>query len=188
MAFTVASIFTTTPFFRPLDSWLPMPTMSTRPSGKISATTATTLEVPMSSATMRFLFSLAMSGSLLAGGSLGGTLVRVHGETARVAQVDVVDSLARSAKGLRVHRDEARDAVFDPVPLGVAPELQRDAARELHLPGEARAEHHLRRRETERGERVPEGDVAPGDLGLASRRPGEQGKRFVAPAAEQLAL
>src|SRR5437762_959062 len=38
--------------------------MSIRPSGKSSATSAATLEVPMSRATMRFLFSLAMSDSL----------------------------------------------------------------------------------------------------------------------------
>src|SRR5215471_4647440 len=192
IAFTVVSMLTTTPFFRPFDSWPPMPTMSMRPSGKSSATTATTLEVPMSSATMRFLFSLAMSGPPVSVGigraDLDCALGCVYGETVRVAQVDVVNSLARSAEGLRVHRDKARDSVLDAVPLGVAPELQREAARELHLPGEARAERHLRRREPERSERLPEGDVAPDDVGLASSRSGEQRKRFVAPAAEHLAV
>src|SRR5439155_1371803 len=42
--------------------------MSMRPSGKSSATIAATLEVPMSRATMRFLFSLAMSDSLARAG------------------------------------------------------------------------------------------------------------------------
>src|SRR5215831_3302992 len=196
IALTVASMFTTTPFFRPFDSWPPMPTTSTRPSGKSSATTATTLEVPMSSATMRFLFSLAMSGPPFHVGigrprferALAHALVRPHGEPVRIAQVDVVDALPRPGEGLGVHRDEARDAVLDPVSLGVAPELHRDAVRELHLPGEARAEQHLRRRETDRSERVPESEVAPDNLGLAARRPGEEGERFLALPKEQLAL
>src|SRR5262249_43298590 len=158
IALTVASMFTTTPFFSPFDSCPPRPTTSTRPSGKSSATTATTFEVPMSSATMRFLFSLAMSGSSVRAGlsrcdldrAPGRALAHPHCEAVRVAQVDVVDPLARPAQGLRVDRHEARDAVLDAVPLGVAPELQRRAVGELHLPGHARGEQHLRRSEPER--------------------------------------
>ena len=40
---TVDSMFTTTPFFRPRDGWLPMPMISSAPSGLISPTMATTL-------------------------------------------------------------------------------------------------------------------------------------------------
>src|SRR5450759_2081492 len=60
MALTVASMLTTTPFFRPLDSCPPMPMMFSRLSGSSSATIATTLEVPISRPTTRFLFSLLM--------------------------------------------------------------------------------------------------------------------------------
>ena len=61
IAATVASMFTTTPFFRPLDSWLPMPSIASAPSGPSSPTRHATLEVPMSRATMRFLFSLGIA-------------------------------------------------------------------------------------------------------------------------------
>ena len=54
---TVASILTTTPFFKPLEGCWPKPRISSAPSGVISATIATILDVPMSSATSRFLVS-----------------------------------------------------------------------------------------------------------------------------------
>ena len=60
MPATVDSMLTTTPFFRPLDSWLPMPSTSSVPSGASSATSAATLEVPMSRPTTRLRFSLAI--------------------------------------------------------------------------------------------------------------------------------
>src|SRR5512135_913535 len=53
-------MLTTTPFFSPLDSCPPMPMMFSRLSGSSSATIATTLEVPISRPTTRFLFSLLM--------------------------------------------------------------------------------------------------------------------------------
>src|SRR5262252_7929382 len=175
MAFTVASMFTTTPFFSPLDSWPPMPTMSMRPSGNSSATTATTLEVPMSSATMRFLFSLAMSDSLVTvgpgarglGGALGCVLGCVDGEAVGVAQVDVVDPLARRGER-RVRRDEAREAVLDVVALGVASQLDREPVRQPQLPREARGEQHLAGLQPERSEQIAERDVAAHDLDFAA--------------------
>src|SRR5262249_41027332 len=120
--------------------------------------------------------------------TLARALAGPHREPVRVAQVDVIDALARPGEGLGVHRDEARDPILDAVALGVAPELHRDAVRELHLPGEARGEQHLRRREAERSKRVAESKIAPDDLGLAARRPGEKGKRLLALPGEQLAL
>src|SRR5690606_19556930 len=47
------SMFTTTPFFRPREGCEPIPTTSIAPSGVISPTIATTLEVPMSKPTNR---------------------------------------------------------------------------------------------------------------------------------------
>jgi len=60
MALTVSSILTTTPFFRPLESWLPIPMTLSRPSGVISATSATIFEVPISRPTTSSLLSLLM--------------------------------------------------------------------------------------------------------------------------------
>ncbi len=60
IAATVASMFTTTPFFSPFDSWLPRPSTSSAPSARSSATRHTTFAVPMSSATIRFLLSRAI--------------------------------------------------------------------------------------------------------------------------------
>src|SRR5690242_6670895 len=125
IAFTVASMFTTTPFFRPLDSWPPMPTISMRPSGKSSATIATTLEVPMSRATMRFLFSLAMSDSFVR--QLEDIEARrlrdANREPVGIAKVDVVRTLPGLADRLRECRDEPRQTLLDSVLFGVAAEL-----------------------------------------------------------------
>src|SRR5215510_13949946 len=113
-----------------------MPTMSTRPSGNSSATTATTFEVPISRAMIRFLLSLAMSDSLVRRGERHGpgrfrrAPGCVHGEAVGVAQVHVVGALPRLPQGLREDRDELREPVLDPVPLGVAPEVDREAVRE----------------------------------------------------------
>src|SRR5690606_14732534 len=52
---TVDSIFTTTPFFMPRDGCEPIPTISSSPSVPISPTSATTLEVPISSPTIILL-------------------------------------------------------------------------------------------------------------------------------------
>ncbi len=58
MAPTVASMFTTMPFFMPDDSCMPAPITSSVPSGLISATMHAIFDVPMSSPTIKFLFSL----------------------------------------------------------------------------------------------------------------------------------
>src|SRR3954463_14663384 len=59
-------MLTTTPFFNPLESCWPRPITSWRPSDITSATTATTLEVPISRPTIRFFasFVIGLSYSL----------------------------------------------------------------------------------------------------------------------------
>ncbi|MCY1355027.1 hypothetical protein D9M69_414290 [compost metagenome] len=49
---TVDSMLTTTPFFRPRDGCVPIPTISNWPSAVTSPTSATTLEVPISRPTI----------------------------------------------------------------------------------------------------------------------------------------
>src|SRR5882724_5542372 len=194
IALTVDSMFTTTPFFRPLDSCAPMPTMSMRASGKSSATIATTLDVPMSRATMRFLFSLGMSDFLvrkpqgLRPRGVGDPPGQAQGEAAGVAQIDVVEALPRLGERLRERRDEARQSVLDAVLLRVAPELDGEAVRKLELPGKARAEEHLPGLEAEGSEQVPESKVAARDLAFGARRAREHRERGVALPAEQLPL
>src|SRR6185503_11588727 len=111
IAFTVASMFTTTPFFSPLDSWPPVPMMSMRPSGKSSATIATTLDVPMSRATMRFLFSLGMSDSLARAGLGHGGLRDAQRKTVGVAQVYVLEAVPGLSERLRVHGHDPGEAL-----------------------------------------------------------------------------
>ena len=61
MLCTVASMLTTTPRLRPLPEAMPRPAILSAPSGMTSATTAITLEVPMSNPITRSLYSFAMS-------------------------------------------------------------------------------------------------------------------------------
>ena len=60
MLCTVASMLTTTPRLRPLPGAMPKPAILSWPSGITSATTAITLEVPMSRPTTRSLYSFAI--------------------------------------------------------------------------------------------------------------------------------
>src|SRR5690349_14998395 len=141
IAATVASMFTTTPFLSPRESWLPMPRTSSVPSGPSSATSAATLEVPMSRPTMRLRFSLAIRSALPAR--------HAQREAVRVAQVDMGKLLRQGGRvalreppqGLREHGDEAREALLDRL-AAVAAELEREAAREPQLPGVARRQYH----------------------------------------------
>src|SRR5712691_4687711 len=97
--------------------------MSTRPSGKSSATIAATLEVPMSRATIRFLFSLAMSGSLARARLGPGDRGNAQGEAVGIAQVDIVETLPGVPEGLRVYGDEPSKTVLDAVLVRFVPEL-----------------------------------------------------------------
>src|SRR5882672_7460243 len=97
--------------------------MSMRPSGKSSATIAATLEVPISRATMRFLFSLAMSDSLARAGLGPGDLGNAQSKAVGVAQVDIVETLPGLPEGLQVYGDEPRKTALDAVLVRVVPEL-----------------------------------------------------------------
>src|SRR2546423_14084581 len=108
--------------------------MSMRPSGKSSASSAATLEVPMSRATMRFLFALPMSGSF-AHPRLGpGDIGNAQGKAVGIAQVDVVETLPGLAEGLRVYGDEPCKTSLDAVLVRVVSKLHREPVGELDLP------------------------------------------------------
>src|SRR5499426_3774142 len=138
IADTVASMLTTTPFFRPFDSWPPMPRISSAPSGRSSATRQATLEVPMSSATIRSLSSFAISRLIFPVSNPLG-VADPQREAVRIAQVDVLVLLAGELQGRLVDLDEALEALLRGV--GVAAEHDVQAVGQAQLPGEARGQH-----------------------------------------------
>src|SRR5436309_14827109 len=124
--------------------------MSMRPSGKSSATIAATLEVPMSRATMRFLFSLAMSDSLARAGLGPGDLGNAQRKAVGVAQVDIVETVPGLAEGLRVDGDEPGKTALDAVLVRVVPELHGEPVGEPDLPCQSGAQQDLPGLEGER--------------------------------------
>src|SRR6266508_2436147 len=165
-----------------------MPMMSRRPSGNISATIATTLEVPMSRATMRFLFSLAMSDSLACAGLGPGDLGNAQRKAVGVAQVDIVGTMPGLPDGLRVYGDEPGETAVDAVFVRDTPELHGKTVREPELPGKSRTEQNLPRLEGKRGEQTPKRKVALRDFAFATGGPGEDRQRGVALPAEKLSM
>src|SRR5712664_3402101 len=161
-----------------------------RPSGKSSATIATTLDVPMSRATMRFLFSLAMSGSLAcrSPGLAPCRLRNAYRKTVGVAQVDIVGTIRGLPESLRVYGDEPRQTAVDTVLVRVVPESHGESIGELDLPRQSGAQQDLLGFERERGQQTPKGKVALRDFALATRRPGEDRQRCVALSEEKLSM
>src|SRR6267143_6973637 len=117
--------------------------MSMRPSGKSSATIAATLEVPMSRATMRFLFSLAMSDSLARAGLGPRDLGNAQGKAVGIAQVDIIETMPGLPKGLRVYGDEPGKTALDAVLVRFVPELHGEPVGELDLPRQSGAQQDL---------------------------------------------
>src|SRR5258706_365183 len=105
--------------------------MSMRPSGKSSATIAATFEVPMSRATMRFLFSLAMSDSLARAGLGATALGNAQRKAVGVAQVDIVQTAPGLSECLRVYRHEPRETFVDAVFVRVTSELHAETLESL---------------------------------------------------------
>src|SRR5690606_34239434 len=121
MAWTVDSMFTTTPFFMPEEACMPVPTISSLPSGPATPTIATTLEVPMSSPTIICsLLALAMGRplhvcllSVFCGIAVGSPQ---HRHALAVADIDVVDLVETHREGLVPDLEEALDLVGDLAP------------------------------------------------------------------------
>src|SRR6266853_501523 len=162
--------------------------MSMRPSGKSSATIAATFEVPMSRATMRFLFSLAMSDSLARAGLGAGALGNAQRKAVGVAQVDIVQTVPGLSECLRVYRNEPRETFVDAVFVRVTSELHGETVGEPELPGKTRAQQNLAGLEGQRGQQTPKGKVAPRDFAFAAGGPGEDRQRGVALPAEKLSM
>src|SRR5687768_8281924 len=117
-------MFTTTPFFRPRDGCEPRPTTSMLPSAPISPTRATTLEVPISSPTIRGLsLRLATSRSSRA-------RAPADCEAIGIAQVHI----GNLAGARRHHARRRPHEAFEALVHLLAPQSQRHAVVQCDLP------------------------------------------------------
>src|SRR5580765_864510 len=178
IAATVASMFTTTPFFRPFDSWPPMPRISSEPSARSSATRHATLEVPMSSATMRSLLSLAIVSAV--------QLRHAQGEAVGITQIHILVPARDPAERRGKRIDEAGQARLGTV--GVAPKHDLQAAVQPELPGAALGKHHALELRAERRHRLGEAQVALRHFELGAGGGEEQRQARVGRAVEALAV
>src|SRR6202043_714941 len=110
---TVASILTTTPFFKPLESDCPRPMTSWRPSDNTSATTATTLEVPMSRPTIKFFASLVISFRFILFPCQTGQHQSVVFErhAIRIAQIHILNLPVHLLQQLRIDPNQSHDPI-----------------------------------------------------------------------------
>src|SRR5687768_14590712 len=148
MALTVVSMFTTTPFLRPREGWLPMPMISTPPSGLISATMAAILEVPTSSPTISRLVSLAFICLPLCqtfapfwGILLVPQLGNAHRESIGITQIHVIDFSSEWRERPPICGNEAVQPCLDLF----ASEFEGGPFFQPHLPRAARRYLHLLR-------------------------------------------
>src|SRR6516225_8137552 len=137
---TVDSMLTTTPFFSPREGWEPRPSSSIEPSRATSPTSATTLEVPMSSPTMRLRSARLSIVTAVLPRAMGAVAAPADGEPVRVPHIHVGDVLAALRDQLQRGVHEFLDALID---LASSQAL-RDAVGEIGLPGAARIEPQRR--------------------------------------------
>src|SRR5690348_13672728 len=108
---TVDSMLTTTPFFSPREGCEPTPSSSIEPSAPASPTSDTTLEVPMSSPTIRFRSErLSIVATFPASGMGGRSAAPADGKTICVTHVDVGDFLATLSDQLQCGAHELLEA------------------------------------------------------------------------------
>src|SRR5690349_14228479 len=137
---TVDSMLTTTPFLRPREGWEPMPSTSMDPSRPTSPTKATTLEVPMSSPTMRFLSERLSIPVTVFFSTVRCSAPPSNCKPVRVAHVDIGDIAASLCNELQSCVDE----FFEPFVNLSASEPHRDSIGEIEFPRSAGIETHRR--------------------------------------------
>src|SRR5215469_7852677 len=133
---TVDSMLTTTPFFSPREGCDPSPSSSIAPSRPTSPTSATTLEVPMSSPTMRLRSARLSIVTAVLPRTAGGVAAPADGETVRVPHIHVGNVLAALRDELQRGAHEFLEALID---LAAA-QAHGDPVGEIDLPGAARIE------------------------------------------------
>src|SRR4051812_406113 len=150
-------MLTTTPFFSPFDSCEPMPRISSAPSGPSSDTRHATFDVPISSATTRFLFSFGMLGLRPA--------FHAQRKTIGITQIHHLRHTVRAAACMGLH--EAFEPLLREVRIASQRELQ--AVREPQAPCVAGAQNDALDRALQRHDQSRETLVAPGHFRLAAR-------------------
>src|SRR4029077_2674483 len=135
---TVDSMLTTTPFLRPREGWEPSPSSSIEPSSPTSPTSATTLEVPMSSPTMRLRSARLSIVTAVLPRTAGGVAAPADGKTVRVPHIHVGNVLAALRDQLQCGVHEFLEALIDLPPA----QAHGDSVGEIDLPGTARIEAH----------------------------------------------
>src|SRR5262245_38081747 len=162
--------------------------MSKPPSGLISATMATILEVPMSSPTMRLPLSLGLFIALLRT-SCTGRVPRtvVDGKTVGISQVDALRPTRQTLQGTRVCCREPPQLFFYLAYL-VATQLQHRPIVEPELPRPPVGQQHLHRMPAKRLQQPAEHQVATCHLGSTSIGRAKHRKSFVCGRFKQLAV
>src|SRR5262249_50797878 len=130
MDWTVDSMLTTTPFFRPREGWDPIPNTSIEPSRPTSPTSATTFEVPMSSPTMRFLSERLSIPATVFFSTVCRSAPPSNCKPVRVAHVDIGDIVSSLCNELQSCVDE----FFEPFVNLPASQPHRDSVREIVFP------------------------------------------------------
>src|SRR5579864_2113886 len=110
---TVDSILTTTPFLSPREGWEPSPSSSIEPSRPTSPTSATTLEVPMSSPTIRLRSARLSIVTGRLPRATGGVTAPADGEPVGVAHIHVGNVLAALRDQLQRGVHEFLEALID---------------------------------------------------------------------------
>src|SRR5690242_6841948 len=135
---TVDSMLTTTPFLSPREGCEPRPSSSIEPSRPTSPTSATTLEVPMSSPTMRLRSARLSIVTAVLPLSKGGVAAPADGEPVGVPHIYVGNVLAALRDQLQRAVHEFLEALID-LPSA---EAHGHAVGEIDFPGAARVETH----------------------------------------------
>src|SRR5581483_9497607 len=171
---TVDSMLTTTPFFRPREGWEPSPSTSIAPSGPTSPTRATTLEVPMSRPTMRFLSDRLSIAAAVLIRFVSGATAPADCESVGITHVyvgNVVTALS--------HQLQRRDHEFVETLVHLAPaEAHGHPVGQVELPGAPRIEPQRRHVQSRLGEAALLREILlrnGGFLSLRARQTGELG-------------
>src|SRR5450755_4819352 len=130
MDWTVDSMLTTTPFFKPRDGCEPKPSTSIEPSAPISPTSATTFEVPMSNPTIKLRSDRLGILASIVPGAVRTRASPADGEAVAVAHVDIGDVIRALRNELDGRDHEALEALIH---LATA-EAHGDAVGEIELP------------------------------------------------------
>src|SRR5665213_2323559 len=129
-------MFTTTPFFRPREGCEPMPITSIAPSGVISPTSASTLEVPMSSPTMTCLsdFLAIKMCRFPCDRHVAGATFPTDCKTVAVAHIHVGNVRGARSHQLRGRKHEAIESLIQLLPS----QPHQHSVIEREVPGSAR--------------------------------------------------